>query len=815
MKEVLTASKNLEETKDGTASFVGSPTIDQSLVDLALKCAECISVSRVLVLYTGGTIGMKCVNGSYHSVENFFLPALRKMPTFCDSEFQIHINQFNVEYLHQKLSESPILPHTHNCHSKFSKRESSLTESDHIQTYALPIDKNGCRILYTVVEYWPLLDSSDLGLNEWKRIAQDIYAFYNEFDGFVVLHGTDTLAYTASALSFMLENLGKPVVLTGAQLPVFEFRSDGWNNFLGALMISGGQYAITIAELGTEITVNYNLIFRTPGMPKPFCIHTNLCQDVAILNMFPLISKEHIVSMLAPPIKGNQENLKDLLDALKEASDRGILMVNVTQCWRGGVKAVYSTGMILCEYGVTPGYDITTEAALIKLAYILSKTGNKDYSVKRAMLLSSLRGEVTVEGEDSRAANLSLYNMNFLNQDRNLMTYFAKLFSTTSLNDSEGVGSMWVQRIVPALACCAAASNNVSCLKEMYRIIGHLQLFDAEGLTPLHKSAVYGHISATKYLLECGVSVHITDKRGYTPLLCALNSITLSSEVVQLLLDSGAVLNSESQLVTKLVHQAIALGDIQKLRLYLLCGYSFYNMDEEGRSALHVAVAHRQLNSIKFLISSVNDENKEQHKQDITNKTKTNLEYGAGIDPKCRTSWGTTALDEAKLRHFNDMNTSTEQYIIGIAGASNSGKTTMTRKLVEHLECLGYNVTCLSMDNYYWPRDDIHHIRDSITDHPNYDFEGILIMNKVELRDMMDLRIFLKITYENMVYRRKLRKYNTLDPPNYLDKYVWPAYLHTLDMLRHLKDHIILIVIMVSMPYLREFVNISMKIYTL
>ncbi|KAH8872112.1 nicotinamide riboside kinase 1 [Schistosoma japonicum] len=145
----------------------------------------------------------------------------------------------------------------------------------------------------------------------------------------------------------------------------------------------------------------------------------------------------------------------------------------------------------------------------------------------------------------------------------------------------------------------------------------------------------------------------------------------------------------------------------------------------------------------------------------------------------------------------------------------------MTRKLVEHLECLGYNVTCLSMDNYYWPRDDIHHIRDSITDHPNYDcesainwddiisfvklwreqkmtgektrillVEGILIMNKVELRDMMDLRIFLKITYENMVYRRKLRKYNTLDPPNYLDKYVWPAYLHTLDMLRHLKDHV-------------------------
>ncbi|VDP51471.1 unnamed protein product [Schistosoma mattheei] len=616
--------------------MLGSPIIDQSLVDLALKIPNCLSVSRVLVLYTGGTIGMKCVNGSYCSVENFFLSTLYKMPTFCDSE----------------LSKTNVSPHTRNTHSKFSKRESSLTESDHIQTYALPIDKTGHRILYTIVEYWPLLDSSDLSMNEWKRIAQDIYAFYNEFDGFVVLHGTDTLAYTASALSFMLENLDKPVVLTGAQLPVFEFRSDGWNNFLGALMIAGGKYAIcevtvlfhdkvgywcpcaplvwdplfrgsrivkcssnnfdafvspnypAIAELGTEITVNYDLIFRKPGLPKPFCIHTNLCQDVAILNIFPLISKEHIISMLSPPIKGMfaicgavniiqilgvvlrtygagniPSSRQDLLDALKEASDRGILMVNVTQCWRGGVKAVYSTGMVLNEYGVTPGYDMTTEAALIKLAYILSKTENKDYSCKRAMLLNSLRGEVTVEGEDSRAANLSLYNINCLNQDRNLMIYFAKLFSTASLDDSEGIGSMWVQRIVPILACCAAASNNLSCLKEMYHIIGHLQLFDSEGCTPLHKSALYGHISATKYLLECGVSVHIADKSGYTPLLCALNSLILSSELVQLLLDVGAVLNSESQLVTKLVHQAVSDGDIQRLRLYQLCGYSFYSSD--------------------------------------------------------------------------------------------------------------------------------------------------------------------------------------------------------------------------------------------
>ncbi|CAH8578851.1 unnamed protein product [Heterobilharzia americana] len=652
VRSTLTTKEATKGIDDGmklkSVSFLGSPVIDQSLVDLALKNTECLSVSRVLVLYTGGTIGMKRVNGSYCSVTNYFLPTLTKMPTFCDPEFKIYIEQFNTELFQRKLSKTEVPTSSHHHHSKNSRRQCSLTKSDHIETYALPIDKTGHRILYTIVEYWPLLDSSDLSMNEWKRIAQDIFAFYYHFDGFIVLHGTDTLAYTASALSFMLENLGKPVVLTGAQLPVFEFRSDGWNNFLGALLIAGGKYAISevtvffhdklfrgsrvvkcssnnfdafespnypaIAELGTEVVVNYDLIFRTHEKPKPFNVHTNLCQDVAVLNLFPLISKEHIISMLAPPIKGVvlrtygagnvPSSRKDLLDALKEASERGVLMVNVTQCWRGGVKAIYSTGMVLNEYGVTPGYDITTEAALVKLAYILSKTGIEDYSAKRTMLLSSLRGEVTVEGEDSRAANLSIYHLNGLNQDRNLMLYFAGLFTSASSVDSEGIGSMWVQRIVPVLACCAAASNNVPCLKEMHHIIGHLQLFDTEGSTPLHKSAFYGHISATKYLLECGVSVHIADKRGYTPLDCALDSLALSDEVVRLLLDAGSVLNCESQLVIRLVHQAVARDDIRRLRLYFLCGYSFDNIDDEGRTALHVAVAHRQLETIKFLISS-------------------------------------------------------------------------------------------------------------------------------------------------------------------------------------------------------------------
>ncbi|CAH8523920.1 unnamed protein product [Schistosoma turkestanicum] len=167
------------------------------------------------------------------------------------------------------------------------------------------------------------------------------------------------------------------------------------------------------------------------------------------------------------------------------------------------------------------------------------------------------------------------------------------------------------------------------------------------------------------------------------------------------------------------------------------------------------------------------------------------------------------------------MNTSTKQYIIGIAGASNSGKTTITGKLATYLQSIGYTVTCLQMDDYYWPYHDKRHVRDPMTNQPNFDcesainwegiisfiklwcepqvsekknrillIEGILIMNKMELRKIMNLRIFLKITYEDLLQRRKLRKYRTPSPPDYIDKYVWPAYVRTLDMLKYSKDSI-------------------------
>jgi L-asparaginase len=290
---------------------------------------------------------------------------------------------------------------------------------------------------YCVHEYPALKDSATMTPRDWTAMAEDIAAHYEEFDGFVVLHGTDTMAYTASALSFMLRGLGKPVVLTGAQIPLCEVRSDGRENLITALLIAaheaipevclsfgsklmrgcravkvnaGGLEAFDspnfppLAQIGIGIAVERRLVLPPPPADTPLGVQP-IDPDVRVgaLRLFPGISAAMVEAVLQPlqglvlETYGAGNGPADdaaLVAALAEASARGVVIVNCTQCLRGSVlPSAYATGAALARAGVVGGHDLTAEAALTKLAYLFS-AGHPPDEVRDLMGVS-LRGELT------------------------------------------------------------------------------------------------------------------------------------------------------------------------------------------------------------------------------------------------------------------------------------------------------------------------------------------------------------------------------------------------------------------------------------
>ncbi len=276
---------------------------------------------HIYIAYTGGTIGMQKSNQGYIPAVGFMEKQLASMPEF----------------------HRPEMPE------------------------------------YTIHEYAPLIDSSNMAPKDWQQIADDIRDNYDKYDGFVILHGTDTMAYTASALSFMLENLAKPVIVTGSQIPLAELRSDGQANLLNALHIAAyypinevtlffnnklmrgnrstkshadGFNAFTspnlppLLEAGINIQTNASLLLDD-GIEGDFCVHNITPQPIGVITMYPGISAEVIRNTLLQPVNamilltfgvGNAPQNPELLAQLKDASDRGVIVVNLTQCLAGKVN---------------------------------------------------------------------------------------------------------------------------------------------------------------------------------------------------------------------------------------------------------------------------------------------------------------------------------------------------------------------------------------------------------------------------------------------------------------------------------------------
>ncbi|MBO9490546.1 asparaginase [Endozoicomonas sp. G2_1] len=333
---------------------------------------------KIYIAYTGGTIGMKASANGYIPVKGHLTEAINNMPDFHRQE----------------------MPD------------------------------------FTIHEYQPLIDSSNMTPADWQRIADDITKHYDSYDGFIVLHGTDTMAYTSSALSFMFDRLSKPIIVTGSQIPFSQLRSDGQVNLLNALYIAAnypinevglffnnklfrGNRSIKAYADGFDAFDSPNLqplleaginIKVLAGQLQPNNVEHSMVkvskiiqQPIGVVHLYPGISSQLIENVIQQPVKalilrsygvGNAPQDPALLACLAQANERGIIIVNCSQCIKGKVNMQgYATGNALSQVGVISGHDITLEAALTKLHYLFSQ--DYDNAQIKQLLSTSLRGELS------------------------------------------------------------------------------------------------------------------------------------------------------------------------------------------------------------------------------------------------------------------------------------------------------------------------------------------------------------------------------------------------------------------------------------
>lgn len=331
-------------------------------------------------------------------------------------------------------------------HLEFLLRNNTLFNGTGGVSPTTPTTSMGKRIDYTIIENKPLLDSSNVTPEHWRVLATQIVDNYDDYDGFVVLHGTDTMAYTASALSFMLKDLTKPVIFTGSQIPLARMRSDATNNLLGALTIAA-HYPIpevgifffnrllrgnrtqkldasglrafrsgnlpSLVTVGVEYTVHWPTILPMPAGTGP-TLRNKFSPDVAVIRLVPGISTTNLHNAMLAPIRGviletfgsgnAPDNQAAFTQVLKTAVERGVVIVNCTQCHRGRVNSDYAAGTALEALGIITAGDMTLESAYSKLSLLLGEGLSAEEI--RIEMIRNIAGELTPEPEALRPPTL-------------------------------------------------------------------------------------------------------------------------------------------------------------------------------------------------------------------------------------------------------------------------------------------------------------------------------------------------------------------------------------------------------------------------
>ncbi len=288
---------------------------------------------------------------------------------------------------------------------------------------------------YTIEEYEHPIDSANMTPRDWQKIGNSIFKNYNNHDGFVILHGTDTMAYTASALSFIFDNLNKPIILTGSQLPLFETRNDARENLINAMLIASSYEIPEVCvyfnnklfrgNRSKKMDASHFAAFASPNFPalgkvgidihirqqllRPLNSNKLMLQPfvdsvISVLRIFPGMSNVILKKILQSPLQalvietyglGTAPEDQHFLEIIQTATDSGMVIVNCSQCPIAKVKmSTYATGAALKKAGVISGGDMTVEAALAKLFYLFSLT--LSVADIKLRLQENLRGELTI-----------------------------------------------------------------------------------------------------------------------------------------------------------------------------------------------------------------------------------------------------------------------------------------------------------------------------------------------------------------------------------------------------------------------------------